>query len=209
MSKEKLEAAYALETPDDNRDLYGKWAQAYDADMIDNLDYQLPWHVARMLKEKWEPGSGTDVLDVGAGTGLVGKYLSDFGLRLHGVDISSEMLEVAAERNHYAQLTKADLTHPLDFEDGIFDAVVSAGTFTHGHLGPDVIDELFRVGRSGALFVLSVNTIHYGDLGFAAKFQSLAPMLRDLEITKKPIYGAAAHPNHAADHANLVSFFKA
>jgi len=68
------------------------------------------------------------------------------------------MLNNARLKNCYSKIIEADLTKRLLINDNHYGAIVSAGTFTHGHVGPDVLDELLRVTRSGGLFVL---TIHY------------------------------------------------
>ena len=52
-------------------------------------------------------------------------------------------------------------------------AVVSAGTFTHGHVGPNAFDELLRVTKPGGLFVLSINTKVYIKNGFKEKFMQI------------------------------------
>jgi hypothetical protein len=43
---------------------------------------------------------------------------------------------------------------------------VGAGTFTHRHVGPDELDELLRVTRSGGLFVLTIHYKLYKKAGF-------------------------------------------
>ena len=66
MSKKRpdLGAAYALQTPDDSRQLYAEWSATYDSDFIDATGYLLPQHVARVYARLH--GGGT-VLDLGAG----------------------------------------------------------------------------------------------------------------------------------------------
>ena len=49
-------------------------------------------------------------------------------------------------------------------------AIVSAGTFTHGHVGPDALDELLRITKPGGLFVLSINSKVFIKNSFKKKF---------------------------------------
>lgn len=65
MNDPDLDAAYALETPEDNRKLYAAWAQSYDAGFAEDMDYRLPALVADVMVEV--VGSRSPVLDVGAG----------------------------------------------------------------------------------------------------------------------------------------------
>ncbi len=138
-----LDRAYALETPDDSRALYADWAKTYDSDFAESMDYRLPQIVAEILAEFSPQGP---VLDVGAGTGLVGQYLSrGSSTEIHALDISPQMLAVAMGKGVYARSIEADLTQELALPEAMYGAVVSSGTFTHGHVGPDAIDKF--VGR--------------------------------------------------------------
>ena len=67
-----LKAAYALSSVDDNRRLYARWAKDYDQDFAADMDYMLPRHVAQQFLQH---GGAAPVLDVGAGTGLLGQAL--------------------------------------------------------------------------------------------------------------------------------------
>ena len=70
-----LDKAYSLKTPDDNIALYENWADTYDQDFAQRMDYQLPRHVADYFKQ--HKTMNGPVLDVGAGTGLIADCLSD------------------------------------------------------------------------------------------------------------------------------------
>lgn len=158
----KLSDAYAVETPDDNRRLYARWADTYDTQFVGAHGYDLPDAVAAVY---CAAGGATDgVLDVGCGTGLVGVALARRDVTgITGIDISPEMLARAADKTTgegvavYAEVAEADLTDRIDADDGTFAGAVSAGTFTHGHVGPGALDEVLRVCRPGAVLALSVN----------------------------------------------------
>ena len=97
--KPNLDAAYALQTPTENRLLYAEWAETYDNDFAENLGYALPIRVADAFVEKLNGKQNGRILDIGAGTGLVGQRLKYFNFsNIDGLDISSEMLEVAKLR---------------------------------------------------------------------------------------------------------------
>ena len=59
---------------------------------------------------------------------------------------------------------------------------MSAGTFTHGHVGADAFDELLRITKPGGLFVLSINSKFFVKAGFKEKF------LKIKNIITSPIF---------------------
>lgn len=201
-----LDDAYALRTPDDSRRLYRSWADSYDADFAAAQDYRLPFLVADRFHEL---GGTGPVLDVGAGTGLCGMRLAGLGVGpLHGVDISPEMLAQAREKRVYSSLFEGDVTARLAVGDGTCRGIVSSGTFTLGHVGPQAIAELLRIAAPGALFVLSVNAAHWEGAGFAAWLETVAALITPPDLPEVPIYGPSADPAHRNDRAFLASFRK-
>ncbi|MEP5728588.1 MAG: class I SAM-dependent methyltransferase [Sulfitobacter sp.] len=202
-----LDAAYALQTPQDNRRLYADWAQSYDEGFAAEMDYRLPQLVAMVLADTFQ-GAGP-VLDVGAGTGLVAaQFPSKDGVVFDALDISPDMLQVAAAKGLYRHCIEGDLTGTLGIKSDSYAAVVSSGTFTHGHVGPDALDELLRVAKTGAVFVLSINAEHFEARGFAAKFAALDGVIDGLEHHLVDIYGAGVDVSHAGDQAHIAVFTK-
>ncbi|MCA3445460.1 MAG: class I SAM-dependent methyltransferase [Rhodobacter sp.] len=210
MSEPDLHAAFALRTPGDCLRLYRDWAASYDAGFAAGMDYRLPAHVAAAFLA----GGGTGpVLDVGAGTGLVGAALRALGFtgQIDGVDLSPQMLDQAREKQVYRDLIEADITRPLPLPGG-YTGVVSSGTFTHGHVGPEAFGPMLAVAAPGALFALSVNLRVWAAVGFEPALADLAGQLRDMQRIEVAIYGAAAarlDPDHAGDRAMIVLFRKA
>jgi len=175
--KIKLDDAYSLRTPEDSINLYKKWAQTYDEDFAVNFDYLSPQKISNFFL-KHSKDTDTPILDVGAGTGLVGKYLSIKSKKeIIGIDISSEMLHQAKLKECYSSLIEADITKKIPLKENSFGAVISAGTFTHGHVGPDAFDELLRITRPGGLFVLSINSKFFIKAGFKEKFSKIKNMI--------------------------------
>ncbi len=204
-----LEDAYALETPDDNRNLYRTWASTYDDDFALRNKYVYPKSISSICAGLVDTTSQLSILDIGCGTGIVGTCLSEL-LRtsiIDGVDISPEMLEVAqskirADANPvYSQLFEADLTKSISFADAKYDVAISAGTFTHGHLGPDALINVLSVVRPGGRMVVGINKEHFGANGFKASLQQAqvskrisAPTFSEVQIYDEgsPHYGDLA-----------------
>ena len=61
--------------------------------------------------------------------------------------------------------------------------MLSAGTFTHGHLGPAALSALIRFGRPGAVFAIGINAEHFAAMGFADQLavESAAGTITDLD----------------------------
>jgi predicted TPR repeat methyltransferase len=68
-----VKGAYALKTPEDAKRLYAAWADTYDSDFGDAQGYLIPRELVRVFANA---GGRGPVLDVGAGTGLVGEGLT-------------------------------------------------------------------------------------------------------------------------------------
>ena len=172
MSEKKIgyDDAYSLKTPEDSKKLYKKWARTYDEDFAINSNYLSPKKISSFFN-KHARKTDAPILDVGAGTGLVGECLYKAGSKkIIGIDISSEMLEQAKLKKCYSSLVVADLTKKIPLRTHSIGTVVSAGTFTHGHVGPDAFDELIRIIKPGGLFVLSINSKVFIKNGFQEKF---------------------------------------
>ncbi len=171
--KIKLDDAYSLKTPADSIKLYKKWAQTYDEDFALNSNYMSPKKITNFFN-KYSRNSDTPILDVGAGTGLVGELLNSKGEKeIIGIDISAEMLDQAKLKKCYSSLIEADITKKIPLNDNSIGAVVSAGTFTHGHVGANAFDELLRITKPGGLFVLSINSKIFIKGGFQKKFLTI------------------------------------
>ena len=211
--KIRVDDAYSLETPDDNIRLYADWADSYDADFVARQGYVYHLQIAEQLAEKRADIKGA-VLDVGCGTGVVGVALRAGGFSaVDGIDISPQMLEKSREKTCadgsrvYRHLIEADLTQPLAIQDNQYAALISAGTFTHGHLGPESLNELWRIAAPGAVCVIGINAAHYESMGFGEKLSAdvASGKITAMTSTETDIYSAeSADSDHAGDKALIV-----
>ena len=207
--KPDLKTAYGLKTPEDSKRLYAEWAWDYDESFAAREDYQLHIHTARAFVGA---GGQGPVLDVGAGTGLCGAILADLGVGpLDATDISAEMLDRAMRKDVYRDAIVADITEGIHVPPASYAGIVSSGTFTHGHVGPEAIDELLRVARPGAQFALSVNMEHFRQDGFADKLRQLETdhAISCLNLHETRIYGDLAAGANKDDTAFILLFEKA
>jgi SAM-dependent methyltransferase len=93
------------------------------------------------------------LVEIGAGTGLVGRWLLEQPVRYLGLDLSRPMLEVFRHRAAGASLAQADAARPWPLPDGAVRAVFGSRAL---HLLPaeHVMDEVFRVAAPGAACVV-------------------------------------------------------
>lgn len=191
-----LQAAYDLQTPDDSRRLYRDWAETYDQTFIAAKGYEYPTRIAEMFDSK---GGTGPVLDVGCGTGAVAEAL--IARPVDGVDISPEMLGAAKAKGLYRALYETNLMAEPDLPQGAYNGVISAGTFTHGHVGAEALIPLTHTAATGALFVIGVNA----DVFARSEFQTVLDQLiatnviADLDLVKGRIYGDHVSHEHSDD----------
>ena len=172
-AKKLLDRAHSLNNEEETKQLYRDWAQTYDKTMVEGLGYLSPIKAAKLLALNI-PNKDALILDVGTGTGLVGKELAALGYaNIDGIDYSAPMLEVARKTGIYGALLEADLTEPLSTKSNSYDALICIGTFTHGHVGADCLDELFRILKPGGKFITAIRKTYWEPAGFAAKILHL------------------------------------
>ena len=140
---------------DELGELYKNWDD-YEHDVI-----QLAGYVGHLVTTeillRYLDNKKAKILDAGCGTGLVGHILFNKSYKnIVGIDFSQEMLNRALKKNVYQSLGLGDLTQKLDFEDDTFDAVICAGTFTCGHVGPEALNEIIRITKSGGYISFTV-----------------------------------------------------
>ena len=202
-NKPSLQNAYDLKSPDDNIKLYSVWAETYDISFIDDMQYKLHFAVAEEFV--LNGGKGL-ILDVGAGTGAVAEaLLQKAKFCIEATDISKEMLKVADSKNIYKRSFFSDLTKEIPVTNSSYDGVVSSGTFTHGHVGPNSIGELVRVTKSGGFITISVNENHWISLNFESEIEKLNQNIRNYTLKKVSIYGEQSRHDHKDDKAVILT----
>jgi predicted TPR repeat methyltransferase len=153
---------------------YDAWARSYDDDLA-AWSYQAPARVAEAVVAR-HPTAGS-VLDVGCGTGLVGRELRARGFagRLLGLDLSAASLGIARESGGYDSLEEADLQQRLPLPDDAVDAVVCVGVMTYLPEVEAVWRELARVARPDGIVVVTQRE----DLWHERGCQGVVDRLRD------------------------------
>ena len=209
-----LDEAYSVKTPDDNRRLYAKWAATYESIFVATQKYRYPQAISEVFHNAITSAGISSVIDIGTGTGLTGMYLSSLrpNLIIDGIDISPEMLTKAREKKRqdggpvYRFLLEKDMSQLTSTPNSPYDALICSGAFTHGHLGPEAIDNLIALVRPNGWCVIGVNNEHFEAREFDKKLNQLIEtnQIADLQILKIQVYEPGS--DHYGDQARVLVF---
>ena len=104
---EKLKYAYSLKSTKDTIQLYKIWSKTYDENFALNNNYKSPQNIVKYFNQYSNIGD-FPILDVGAGTGLVGEYLKKYcSTIIHALDISNDMLNIAKQKECYEKIVRS------------------------------------------------------------------------------------------------------
>lgn len=95
------------------------------------------------------------LLDIGCGPGVYTAELSEKCRALYGVDISSEMIELAKEKGFKNTAFSVGSIERLDFGDGFFDAAVCVGVLEYLDDVECGIKEISRTLKSGGVAIFT------------------------------------------------------
>ena len=114
------------------------WADGYDRSVnLSDDDNTYPFagykRVLARIYEQVRQGSGTRVLDIGFGTGVLTAKLYENGYDITGIDFSERMLQIAREKMPRARLIQYDFSKglPAELGDSKFDSIVCTYAIHH------------------------------------------------------------------------------
>jgi len=109
-----------------------------------------------------KPKEEVEILDLGCGTGLVGKYLLEDGFKkCVGLDASRGMLNEAEKRNLYTEYIELFLGSPETYPENLrnkFDFTTASGILADNHLDCSVFEEMLLSLRTGGIAVFATRT---------------------------------------------------
>lgn len=122
---------------------HGRYVQYYEHEMIMSLA---------------EVKAGMKIADVGCGTGLYTEELCRLGANVVGIDISPEMLEIAAQKTikycSKIEFVEGDAAS-LPFNDNSFDLVFSVTAMEFFQKPKQCLHEMYRILRPGGHMVVA------------------------------------------------------
>ena len=146
-------------------EVYRDWAKKYDYDNDNVLGTVSQPKSVNLLSTKLKDKTAK-IIDVGCGTGLVGKHLKALGfIYFDGIDISEDMLAIAKPRG-YTNLFLGSLNKQLPVLENTYDSAMCVGVFTHGHVASEGFNELCRIVRPSGYLCFTINEGVFEKYGF-------------------------------------------
>jgi len=155
----EIDAAGAM-TPGYVRALFDDYAPRFERHLVHALAYRGPEMLVDALDALPDaPQVYPEVLDLGCGTGLVGRALDTRAGRIVGCDLSPGMLDEARRGGRYAYLIEADLVRFLaDAPPGRADLVTAADVFIYvGDIRP-ALCAVARALKPGGIAAFTVQS---------------------------------------------------
>jgi len=147
IATERAPAAYVTS-------LYDQNASQFEQRLVGTLGYDAPTRLAKRLQQFCD--SPKVVYDLGCGTGLMGEALQPLKPgQITGLDLSDQMLQLAAKKNCYSQLIQGDLLE-AQLPVGQADLIVAADVLIYiGDLEP-VFERVSYWLESDGIFALTI-----------------------------------------------------
>jgi len=145
------------------RRIFDRCAGTFERILVKDLEYKTPELLFDLVRPYLT--EEMNVLDLGCGTGLGAQLYRPFAKKLTGVDVSSKMLEKAAEKKIYNWLEVFDILQDWPFPQK-FDLIYSSDVFVYfGNL-----DTIIRSASSnlfcGGIIAFSVERLEDNDMGY-------------------------------------------
>jgi len=125
-----------------------------------------------------------EVLDMGCGTGLVGKYLNEYGFKkVTGLDASRGMLDECEKTKPgvHCELIELFLGQPDKYPERLhnkYDIVTASGILADNHLDTSVFEEMLMTLKQNGLAIFATRTEYLTKYAYG-------PYMKKLEDEKK------------------------
>jgi predicted TPR repeat methyltransferase len=135
---------------------FDAFAGSFDSN-LEKLNYRAPYLVSEAIGKLYpQPDKQLRVLDAGCGTGLCAQHLVRYASVLIGVDLSTQMLVKAEQRQCYDKLIKAELTAYLASMQAAYDLIVSADTLCYFGALEDVLRAAYNALDADGRLIFTV-----------------------------------------------------
>ncbi|HEV7252882.1 MAG TPA: methyltransferase domain-containing protein [Mesorhizobium sp.] len=140
--------------------LFDQYAKRFDTALVEDLGYRVPELLFDVIRAQAGPEKKfIRAIDLGCGTGLMGKRLRQVVEKLAGYDLSAEMLREARKKGVYDRLDKADLQDlpfPPAFDGEEAALIIAADVFMYLGRLDRVFAGVAEMLAPGGLFAFSV-----------------------------------------------------
>jgi len=139
---------------------YKEDANKYDAEVKEYASYShdvLFGMAFEFVKEEEK------ILDLGIGTGLASIKFAKAGLRIYGLDLSEDMLNVCRKKSFAEELKLYNiLENKIPYENNTFDHVISCGVFHFIEDLSNLFSETKRVIKKDGIFGFTISPQEIG-----------------------------------------------
>lgn len=147
--------------------VFDNYADDFEHSLLDNLQYRTPAALKNLYNMLFHGSVQDRALDLGCGTGLAGTEFKECCKEIIGMDISEQMLSIAASKQIYKRLVKDDILHFLTNNGSPFSLILAADVFTYMGNLEKVFIECLENSVDNGLFLFSVEESH--NAGFELK----------------------------------------
>lgn len=130
---------------------FDSFAETFDK-TLSNLEYSAPQIIADNIAPFIVNPEDNVVLDLGCGTGLSGKAITQYSQYLEGVDLSQKMLDKAKTLNVYDKLAADDFINYLADVENRYDLVIAADSLVYLGDLEEVIAKTSQALKIGGIF---------------------------------------------------------
>lgn len=149
---EETSSKYSAEYAED---LFDRYAGHFEEHLISSLKYKVPFIIKEKL-QSLNPPRESQILDLGCGTGLVGKTIVDLFPHLVGVDISTNMIEETRKKDIYSALHINDIDDFLLKNIQNFDLIIAADVFIYIGEIQNIFSSVRKCLNSDGYFIFTI-----------------------------------------------------
>lgn len=120
----------------------------------DIVQQRTVYPVSMAVLDELDSWPGRTLLDIGCGSGEFARLAADRGARVHGLDASSMLIEIAQKKNPAATFRVGDM-ECLPYSTDRFSVVTAFNSLHFAHDPVDAISEAIRVTQPGGRIVVA------------------------------------------------------
>lgn len=165
--------------------------------------------LAQIITDDGKTAGDVRVLDVGAGTGLLGQELYGRGFtKLDALDICEGMLTEAESKGVYTKQFPVGIyaTETPGISADEYDCVLSSGSFTPGHIQMDALFELARICKKGGVIMYTLSDPSHEMDAMPVQGRAMRDGLLELMFMRKAPYKFNCYQNFERTYCYIVAF---
>lgn len=142
------------------RNLFDQYAAKFEDHLVNKLEYRAHELLGQAIRTAVGARLALDSIDLGCGTGLLGKELRAISRHLTGVDVAPKMIQKARNCGIYDQLVTSDLENFLEHlpADSV-DVLAATDVFIYVGKLDKVFQQSRRVLRAGGILAYSLEAL--------------------------------------------------